>query len=163
QPNSICGREVSSENKGRYSCQTADRTRRRMVRCATDVRYVLTLEPFRQICRDVAGAVVGEKPWPVDDLRLAEPRGLQGQVFPNTQVAAIRFLGWGLAPIWAFAEWPKARSSAGVRRSRTRILLENYELRRVSPKTSLIEGDILIKLDKAYKDESETRLTTSKL
>jgi transposase InsO family protein len=46
---------------------------------------------------------------------------------------------------------------------KNRILLENYELRRVSPKTSLIEGDILIKLDKAYKDESETRLTTSKL
>ena len=27
----------------------------------------------------VAGAVVGEKPWPVDDLCLVEPRGLQGQ------------------------------------------------------------------------------------
>ena len=52
----------------------------RMVRCATDMRHVLAIEPFRQICRDVAGAVIGEKPWPVDDLRLAEPRGLQGQV-----------------------------------------------------------------------------------
>jgi hypothetical protein len=35
---------------------------------------------YRQVRRDVGGAVVGEKPWPVDDLCLNEPRGLQCQV-----------------------------------------------------------------------------------
>jgi hypothetical protein len=41
-----------------------------MVRCAADMRHVLAIEPFRQVRRDVAGAVVGEKPWPVDDFCL---------------------------------------------------------------------------------------------
>ena len=51
-----------------------------MVSRATDMHYVLTVEPFGRISRDVAGAFVGKKPWPVDDLCLAEARGLQGQV-----------------------------------------------------------------------------------
>jgi hypothetical protein len=38
----------------------------RMIR-RTTVLHVLAVEPFRQVRRDVAGAVVGEKPWPVDD------------------------------------------------------------------------------------------------
>ena len=42
--------------------------------------HVLPVEPFGQVRRDVAGAVVGEKPWPMDDLCLVEPRGLQCQV-----------------------------------------------------------------------------------
>ena len=50
----------------------------RMVRGATDMRHLLAIEPFGQVRRDVARAVVGEKPWPVDDLRLVAPRGLQG-------------------------------------------------------------------------------------
>jgi hypothetical protein len=47
---------------------------------ATDVLHVLPVEPFCQVRRDVAGAIVGEKPWPVDDLCLVESRGLQCQV-----------------------------------------------------------------------------------
>jgi hypothetical protein len=35
----------------------------RIIRCATDVPDILAIEPFGQVCRDVAGAVVGEKPW----------------------------------------------------------------------------------------------------
>jgi hypothetical protein len=30
------------------------------------VLHVLAVEPFRQVRRDVAGAVVGEKPWPIN-------------------------------------------------------------------------------------------------
>ena len=52
----------------------------RMIRRATDVPDILAIEPFGQVCRDVAGAVVGEKPWPVNDFCLVEPRGLQRQV-----------------------------------------------------------------------------------
>jgi hypothetical protein len=33
----------------------------RMIRRATDVPDILAIEPFGQVCRDVAGAVVGEK------------------------------------------------------------------------------------------------------
>ena len=52
----------------------------RMIRRVTDVFHILAIEPFGQVCRDVAGAVVGEKPWPVNDFCLVEPRGLQRQV-----------------------------------------------------------------------------------
>jgi len=52
----------------------------RMVRCATDMLHLSAIEPFRQICRDVARAIIGEKPWPMDDLCLIEARGLQSQV-----------------------------------------------------------------------------------
>ena len=52
----------------------------RVIGRAADMPHVLAVEPFGQVRRDVAGAVVGEKPWPVDDLRLVEPRGLQCQV-----------------------------------------------------------------------------------
>src|SRR5208337_4233698 len=52
----------------------------RMIRRATDVPDILAIEPFGQVCRDIAGAVVGEKPWPVNDFCLVEPRGLQRQV-----------------------------------------------------------------------------------
>jgi len=44
----------------------------RMIRRAADVLHVLAVELFSQVRRNVAGAVVGEKPWPVDDLRLVE-------------------------------------------------------------------------------------------
>src|SRR3981081_985116 len=50
------------------------------IRRATDVLHILAVEPIRQVRRDVAGAVVGEQPWPVDDLCPVEPRGLQCQV-----------------------------------------------------------------------------------
>ena len=40
----------------------------------------LAVEPFGQIGRDVRRAVVGQQPWPVDDRRLVEARGLQRQV-----------------------------------------------------------------------------------
>ena len=46
----------------------------RVIGRATDVLHVLPVEPFRQVRRDVAGAIVGEKPWPVDDLCLVESR-----------------------------------------------------------------------------------------
>jgi DNA-binding transcriptional LysR family regulator len=36
----------------------------RMIRRAADMLHVLAVEPFGQVRRDVAGAVVGEKPWP---------------------------------------------------------------------------------------------------
>ena len=39
----------------------------RMIRRAADMLHVLAVEPFGEVGRDVAGAVVGEKPWPVDD------------------------------------------------------------------------------------------------
>src|ERR1700676_1417292 len=52
----------------------------RVIGRATDVLHVLPVEPFRQVRRDVAGTIVGEKPWPVDDLCLVESRGLQCQV-----------------------------------------------------------------------------------
>jgi hypothetical protein len=48
-----------------------------MVTCATDVLYVLAMEPFGQVRRDVAGSVVGETPWPVNDVCLVETRSLQ--------------------------------------------------------------------------------------
>jgi len=44
----------------------------RTIRRAADVLHVLAVELFSQVRRNVAGAVVGEKPWPVDDLRLVE-------------------------------------------------------------------------------------------
>ena len=43
-----------------------------MIRRAADKPHVLAVEPFGQVRRDVAGAVVGEKPWPVDDRCLVE-------------------------------------------------------------------------------------------
>jgi hypothetical protein len=51
-----------------------------MIRRATDVLHVLAVEPFRQVRRDVAGAVVGEKPWPVDDLCLSPEAFSEGPV-----------------------------------------------------------------------------------
>src|ERR1700731_3137161 len=51
----------------------------RMIRRATDVLHVLAVEPFRQVGRDVAGAVVGEKPWPMNDLRWSRPEALSAK------------------------------------------------------------------------------------
>src|ERR1700720_1898388 len=58
--------------------------------------HVLAVEPFRQVRRDVAGAVVGEKPWPVDDLCLVEPRGLQRQVQRGGDILGLH--GWARSP-----------------------------------------------------------------
>jgi hypothetical protein len=44
----------------------------RMVRCATDMCHILAIEPFRQVRCDVARAIIGKKPWPVDHLCLVE-------------------------------------------------------------------------------------------
>lgn len=44
-----------------------------MIRRAADILHVLAVEPFGQVRRDIAGAVVGEKLWPVDDLWPVEP------------------------------------------------------------------------------------------
>ena len=41
-----------------------------MVRCATDMLHALIIEPFGQVAGDIAGSVVGQQPWLMDDLRL---------------------------------------------------------------------------------------------
>ena len=41
-----------------------------MARCATDMIHVLVIEPFGQVAGDIAGSVVGQQPWLMDDLRL---------------------------------------------------------------------------------------------
>ena len=62
----------------------------RMIRRATDVLHVLAVEPFRQVHRDVAGAVVGEKPWPVDDLCLVKPEAFSATF--NVAVTSSAFM-----------------------------------------------------------------------
>ena len=68
----------------------------RMIRRAADMLHVLAVEPFGQVRRDVAGAVVGEKPWPVDDLCLVEPRGLQRHVQRGGDILGLH--GWAQLP-----------------------------------------------------------------
>jgi len=41
------------------------------------VGHVVTLQPFRQVVRDIRGAVVGQQPWPMEDPGFVEPRGIQ--------------------------------------------------------------------------------------
>ena len=41
-----------------------------MVRCATDMLHALIIEPLSQVAGDIAGSVVGQQPWLMDDLRL---------------------------------------------------------------------------------------------
>ena len=41
-----------------------------MVRCATDMLQALIIEPFGQVAGEIAGSVVGQQPWLMDDLRL---------------------------------------------------------------------------------------------
>ena len=40
------------------------------VRCATDMLHALIIEPFGQVAGEIAGSVVGQQPWRMDDLRL---------------------------------------------------------------------------------------------
>ena len=62
-----------------------------MIRRAADMLHVLAVEPFGQVGRDVAGAVVGEKPWPVDDLP-ALKKNFRKDIERVLDVAAITFL-----------------------------------------------------------------------
>src|SRR5580658_1062552 len=63
---------------------------------STTMLHVLAVEPFGQVRRDVAGAVVGEKPWPVDDRCPVEPRGLQRQVQRGGDILGLH--GWAQLP-----------------------------------------------------------------
>ena len=49
----------------------------RVVGSPADVGHVVTLQPFRQVVRDIRGAVVGQQPWPMEDPGFVEPRGIQ--------------------------------------------------------------------------------------
>ena len=40
------------------------------VRCATDMLHALIIELFGQVAGEIAGSVVGQQPWRMDDLRL---------------------------------------------------------------------------------------------
>jgi hypothetical protein len=65
---------------------------------ATDMLPVLAVKPFRQVLRD-AGAIVGEKPWPMNDC-LVESRGprcqvQRGSTFRIVGAAAGYFIGVG--------------------------------------------------------------------
>ena len=75
----------------------------RVVRRAARMLHAFVLQPFRQFARDVAGTVVAEQPWLVDDMDLVTPRGFQSQIqrighvlcphvgaeFPRDDVAAV--------------------------------------------------------------------------
>src|SRR6266576_3528678 len=37
----------------------------------------MTLLPFRQVVRDIRGAIVGQQPWPIEDAGLVEPCRIQ--------------------------------------------------------------------------------------
>ena len=74
-----------------------------MIRRTARVLHAFVLQPFRQFARDVAGTVVAEQPWLVDDMDLVTPRGFQSQIqrighvlcphvsaeFPRDDVAAV--------------------------------------------------------------------------
>jgi hypothetical protein len=61
----------------------------RMTKCALDVLHVLAVEPFDHVRRDAAGAVIREKPWPVDDFCLIEPQSIQSQAQGGGDVLGI--------------------------------------------------------------------------
>ena len=52
----------------------------RMVWCPSDMIDFLIFQPFSKFTRDVAGPVVAEQPWLVEDGRLGTARSLQSQV-----------------------------------------------------------------------------------
>jgi len=64
----------------------------RMVGGTADVRDVALAEPGRELARDVARAIVGEQPWPMDDFRLVAAGGLEGQL---QRVGDVTRLGYG--------------------------------------------------------------------
>jgi hypothetical protein len=47
---------------------------------AANMVHVLAIEPFGEVGRDVARAVVRQEPWPVDDRGPIQSRGLQRQL-----------------------------------------------------------------------------------
>ena len=52
----------------------------RVAWCAADVRHASPVEPFRQVARDVGGAVVGQQSRPMDNRDLIQSGGRQSQV-----------------------------------------------------------------------------------
>ena len=74
-----------------------------MVRRTTRVLHTFALQPFSQFTRDVAGSVVAEQTWFVDDVNLIATRCFQSQVqcvrhvlcphvcaeFPRDDIAAV--------------------------------------------------------------------------
>src|SRR5215831_8426940 len=47
----------------------------RVVWSPADVGHVVALQPFRQVVRDIRGAIVGQQPWPMENA--VEPRRIQ--------------------------------------------------------------------------------------
>ena len=52
----------------------------RMIWRTTKMLHVFVLQPFSQLARDVAGAVVAEQSWLMNDVNLVATRSLQSKV-----------------------------------------------------------------------------------
>ena len=61
-----------------------------VIRRAADMLHVLAVEPFGEVGRDVAGAVVGKKPRPMNDLCLARAEALKAR--PSVSVTSSAFM-----------------------------------------------------------------------
>jgi hypothetical protein len=58
-----------------------------VVGLAADVRHAVAVEPIGQVSRKIRWPVVAEQAWPLIDIGLVEPRGLQCQLEGGSDIA----------------------------------------------------------------------------